>query len=69
MSLSEDANIEQLVTSKEELSGAVVKVICTEAGLLALRERRMQVCKADFLKAKEVALYRKQSSVPQGLYV
>lgn len=69
MSLSNDVDLEELVTSKEELSGADVKAICTEAGLLALRERRMQVCQADFVKAKETALYRKKSSVPQGLYV
>ena len=29
--------------SKDELSGADIKAVCTEAGLLALRERRMKV--------------------------
>ncbi len=28
---------------KDDLSGADIKAICTEAGLLALRERRMKV--------------------------
>lgn len=42
MSLAEDVNIEEFVMSKEELSGADIKAICTEAGLLALRERRMK---------------------------
>ena len=28
---------------QDELSGADIKAICTEAGLLALRERRMKV--------------------------
>lgn len=69
MSLANDVNVEELVTAKEELSGADVKAICTEAGLLALRERRMRVCQADFIKAKETALYRKKSSVPQGLFL
>jgi len=43
MSLSEDVNIDDFVHSKDELSGADVKAMCTEAGLLALRERRMKV--------------------------
>lgn len=31
------------VCSQDELSGADIKAVCTEAGLLALRERRMRV--------------------------
>lgn len=69
MALTDDVNVDELITPKEELSGADVKAICTEAGLLALRERRMKVCQADFVKAKETALYRKKSTVPQGLFL
>eukprot|EP00475_Leptophrys_vorax_P032448 TRINITY_DN5004_c0_g1_i2.p1 TRINITY_DN5004_c0_g1~~TRINITY_DN5004_c0_g1_i2.p1 ORF type:complete len:457 (-),score=156.65 TRINITY_DN5004_c0_g1_i2:68-1417(-) len=68
MSLAEDVDIEEFVNSKE-ISGADVKAICTEAGLLALRERRMKVCQADFRKAKEIALYRKKGDYPEGLYL
>lgn len=39
--------------AQDELSGADVKAMCTEAGLLALRERRMCVTQEDFKKAKE----------------
>lgn len=56
MSLSEDVNLEEIVNTKEALTGADVKAICTEAGLLALRERRMKVTMKDFLKAKETTL-------------
>ncbi len=55
--------------SKDELSGADIKAICTEAGMLALRERRMKVTHDDFKKAKEKALYRKKGNVPEGLYI
>lgn len=34
---------EEFVMAKDELSGADIKAVCTEAGLLALRERRMRV--------------------------
>jgi 26S proteasome regulatory subunit T2 len=69
MSLSEDVNIEEFVMSKDDLSGADIKAMCTEAGLLALRERRMCITQTDFKKAKEKVLYRKKDNVPEGLYM
>ena len=69
MTLAEDVNLEEFVMAKDELSGADVKAVCTEAGLLALRERRMRVTHADFKKAKEKVLYRKSAGVPEGLYL
>merc|ERR1712112_560481 len=69
MTLSEDVDLEEYIMSKEELSGADIKAICTEAGLLALRERRMKVTHEDFNKAKENVLYRKQEGTPEGLYM
>ena len=57
------------VMAKDDLTGADIKAVCTEAGLLALRERRMRVCQDDFVKAKERALYRKKGNVPEGLYL
>ena len=69
MSLSEDVDLEALIMSKDQLSGADIKAVCTEAGLLALRERRMRVTQDDFLKAKEKTLYRKQGNIPEGLYL
>lgn len=55
--------------SQDELSGADIKAMCTEAGLLALRERRMCVTQEDFKKAKEKVLYKKKEGVPEGLYM
>lgn len=69
MTLGDDVNLEEYVASKDELSGADIKAICTEAGLLALRERRMKVMNADFKKAKENVLYRKNEGNPEGLYL
>lgn len=69
MTLNEDVDLEVFVMSKDELSGADIKAVCTEAGMLALRERRMKVCQEDFVKAKEKALYRKKGNVPEGLYL
>jgi 26S proteasome regulatory subunit T2 len=41
---------------QDELSGADIKAICTEAGLLALRERRMKVTHSDLKLAKDKVL-------------
>merc|ERR1712209_264753 len=65
MTLSDDVKINEYINSKEELSGADIKAICTEAGLLALRERRMKVTSDDFRKSKENVLYRKNEDAPQ----
>jgi len=69
MTLSEDVNVDEYVQAKDDLSGADIKAICTEAGLLALRERRMKVTSDDFRKSKENVLYRKNEDAPQGLYL
>jgi len=69
MTIGEDVDLEEFVMAKDELSGADIKAICTEAGMLALRERRMKVTHDDFKKAKEKALYRKKGNVPEGLYI
>ena len=53
MSLSPDVDLEEFILTKDDLSGADIKAVCTEAGLLALRERRMRVTKADFTTARE----------------
>jgi len=69
MTLADDVDLEVFVMAKDDLSGADIKAVCTEAGLLALRERRMKVTQDDFTKAKEKALYRKKGNVPEGLYL
>mmetsp|Transcript_8464 Transcript_8464/g.13843 ORF Transcript_8464/g.13843 Transcript_8464/m.13843 type:complete len:450 (-) Transcript_8464:220-1569(-) len=69
MTLSDDVNLEEFVMTKDDLSGADIKAICTEGGLLALRERRMKVTQVDFRKAKEKTLYKKNQGIPEGLYL
>ena len=69
MNLAEDVQLEEFVMAKDELSGADIKALCTEAGLLALRERRMQVTQNDFSKAKEKVLYKKKEGVPEGMFM
>ncbi|CAD7682581.1 unnamed protein product [Nyctereutes procyonoides] len=60
MALADDVTLDDLIMAKDDLSGADIKAICTEAGLMALRERRMKVTK-DFNKSKENVLYKKKT--------
>ncbi|ODQ44870.1 hypothetical protein PICMEDRAFT_73681 [Pichia membranifaciens NRRL Y-2026] len=69
MNISGDVNLDDIVSTKDDLSGADIKAICTEAGLLALRERRMQVIAEDFKQAKERVLKNKIEENLEGLYM
>jgi 26S proteasome regulatory subunit T2 len=69
MSLADDVDVSEFISAKDEMSGADIKAICTEAGLLALRERRMKVCQADLLKGKENVQYRKDKGSFSRFYL
>ena len=40
-----------------------------EAGMMALKERRMKVKMNDFEEAKKKTLFRKKEKEPEGLYL
>lgn len=69
MTLADDVDLEELSRVKDELSGADVKAICSEAGLIALREGRLSICMQDFIRGKDLVLYKKKDSLPEGLYI
>lgn len=69
MNLASDVDLETLISENDGLSGADIKALATEAGLLALRERRMQVTKKDLNSAKERVLARNEEQGPAGLYL
>lgn len=69
MAHATQVNLDEIVGTKDDLTGADMKAICTEAGLLALRERRMKVQMKDFEEAKEKTLKLKRGNIPDGLYI
>ncbi|KAH7827655.1 putative 26S proteasome regulatory subunit 4 [Monocercomonoides exilis] len=69
MTLASDVKLEEIYMSKDSLSGADIRAICTEAGLLALRKRRMHITQKDIMKAKEKVLYKKKEGIIDGLYL
>ncbi|EMF12102.1 proteasome regulatory particle subunit Rpt2 [Sphaerulina musiva SO2202] len=69
MNLAEDVDLDEFISQKDDLSGADIRAICSEAGLLALRERRMRVNMTDFRAARESVLKTKTEGEPEGLYL
>lgn len=70
MSLGDDVDLDEFVNQKDDLSGADIRAICTEAGLMALRERRMRVQMDDFRSARERIMKTKTDQGPiEGLYL
>lgn len=67
MTLDKTVNLNTLIM-KEDMTGADIKAICTEAGMFALRDRRTQVTMIDFEKAKDKVFNTKKAGQPQELY-
>lgn len=56
MNISDDVDLKKLAKMTEGASGADIKAICTEAGMMAIREDRDVVTMRDFIKAVERVL-------------
>ena len=67
--MDEDVNLEEFIMAKDELSGADIKAITTEAVLLALRDRRKTVTQQDFRTAKEKVKKKKKGLITESLYI
>ena len=67
--LADDVALDDLIMAKDDFSGADIQTICTEVGLMALREPRMKATNEDSKKSKENVLYKKQECTPEGLYL
>jgi proteasome regulatory subunit len=53
-------DLEELAKKTENVSGAEIKSICTEAGYFAIREKRFFVSQEDFEKAKQKVLEKEK---------
>ncbi len=60
MKIDSDVDLNELASITEGASGADIKAIVTEAGMLAIRDNRTKVCMKDFVKAVEKVM-KKQS--------
>lgn len=70
MNLADDVDLEEFIGMKGELSGADIKSLVSEAGLRALRERRMRVNRNDFIEGRESVMKTKDNDgVSGGMYL
>ncbi|MFB6104912.1 MAG: peptidase, partial [Halobacteriaceae archaeon] len=53
MNVADDVDYDALAEETEDLSGADIKAICTEAGMFAIRDDRTQIKMEDFETARE----------------
>ncbi|WP_232701139.1 proteasome-activating nucleotidase Pan1 [Halobacterium wangiae] len=53
MNVADDVDFAELAADTDDLSGADVKAICTEAGMFAIRDDRKQITMADFRNARD----------------
>ncbi|PIO68124.1 26S proteasome subunit P45 family protein, partial [Teladorsagia circumcincta] len=70
MNLAKDVTYD-VVMSREggkTMSGAEIKAVCTEAGMLALRAQRKVVCKDDFEKAVKNVMLKNKGGAPEEIY-
>ena len=65
MNIGDDVNTIKLSELTEGASGAEIKSICTEAGMLAIRDNRDTVVMDDFMKAKIKVLETGRNKVKQ----
>eukprot|EP00804_Cyclotella_cryptica_P012824 CCRYP_010568-RA/>CCRYP_010568-RA protein AED:0.38 eAED:0.38 QI:226/1/1/1/0.5/0.33/3/1623/483 len=63
MNVSPEVVFEELARSCEDFNGAQLKAVCVEAGMLALRGERSEICHEDFIEAISVVAAKKKGSL------
>jgi len=68
MALADDVDLGHLAKSTDGKTGADLKILTTEAGMNAIREKRREISMADFRYAVG-KLVKKAKSEPHGMFV
>ncbi|KAI6196578.1 putative 26S proteasome regulatory chain 4 [Aphelenchoides besseyi] len=69
MTLEKDVKFERIIAKEHEISGADIRAICTEAGMLALRSQRKVVTTTDLEKAVKNVLLKRQENKEEAMYI
>ena len=70
MSIDEDIDFSRLLAATQDRTGADIKSICTEAGMFAIRDKRVSITEDDFKKAIKKVQERgsARTDAPGGMY-
>ncbi len=69
MALGDDVDIDKLVKLTEDLSGADIKAVVTEAGMFVIRRRDKKIMMADLMDAYHKIIVEENEDAPSGMFV
>ncbi|MBW6518892.1 MAG: proteasome-activating nucleotidase [ANME-2 cluster archaeon] len=69
MVLDENVDFDKLVKLTEDLSGADIKAIVTEAGMFVIRRRDRKIMMNDFIDAYHKIIVEEKEDAPSGMFV
>ena len=68
MALDKDVDIDKLVKMTNDLSGADIKAIVTEAGMFVIRRRDRTIKMNDFIDAYHKVIIYEHEEIPEGMF-
>ena len=68
MALDKDVDIDKLVKMTNDLSGADIKAIVTEAGMFVIRRRDRTIKMNDFIDAYHKVIIDEHEEIPEGMF-
>jgi len=63
MNFHPDVNFDELARSTDDFNGAMLKAVCVEAGMLALRFDRTEIMHEDYMEGIQVVQAKKKKSL------
>ncbi len=69
MALDDAVDFDKMVKLTEDLSGADIKAIVTEAGMFVIRRRDKKIMMKDFMDAYHKIIVEEKEDVPPGMFV
>ena len=69
MNVADDVDFERLARITDDMSGADVKAVCTEAGMFSIRSRETTVDMGDFLDAYDKVREDTEETSGKTMYV
>ena len=68
MTLQKAVTYDAILGKEKSISGAEIKAVCTEAGMMALRSQRKCVSTDDFEKALKSVMLNKKAGAPECFF-
>ncbi len=68
MALDNDVELDKLVKMTNDLSGADIKAIVTEAGMFVIRRRDRTIKMNDFIDAYHKVIFEEHEEIPEGMF-